>query len=69
MADKCEPEKRKPVNVTLFARMQSCVNKHTQAFDLVNREIFLEKTGKLGFTAGGGGGAQEAKAHGKRYFV
>lgn len=25
-----------------------------QAFDLLNREIFSEKTGKLGLTVGGG---------------
>lgn len=40
-----------------------------QAFDLVNREIFSVKTGKLGLTAGKGEGQEQAKAHGKRYLV
>lgn len=41
-----------------------------QAFDLVNREIFSVKTGKLGLTAGRGVvQAEQAKAHGKRYLV
>lgn len=40
-----------------------------RAFDLVNREIFLLKTGKLGLTVGREEGAQWAKAHGKRYLI
>lgn len=40
-----------------------------QAFDLVNREIFSVKTGKLGFTAGKEEGQEQAKALGKRYLV
>lgn len=40
-----------------------------QAFDLVNREIFLVKTGKLGLSAGKEEGQERAEAHGKRYLV